>query len=406
MKQKVVLIFFICLLGAAGVSVAAGSTAEKQLPVVFDYLEEMVLNSQGLPDAGRLDPLLAFLNEKQTPGTVWEETRTTKVTGVGVFFSVPTTLSRFIRYMYDPELPVSAVVPGVVRLVREINGNSSSMESYAKLQLPSSGLESPVLVRNEHTMEITPDGNSGAYYGYNQKELTFLSSWHGRRFLLTASRQTNPSDVGKKGYPIVTRDGGTIYCYSGETGLTKRGLGWVDSYIYTSFAITIYLEDAPGSGALTAISYKWLNAGWMGKNMVRPYHISQGIERFADHLNRFLTAPNTPEPTVLVALNHRLNAESKTALRAVLEGQLKALLDPSQKNASKMGRPYVEGLSHDELVAGILSNHVASLIAGGDSTLLNRLMATVGAASEESLLTRRTPPESVSEVAGDKPALN
>ena len=406
MTQKVVLIFFICLLGAAGVSGAAGPTSEKQLPAVFDYLEEMVLTSQGNPDAKRLAPLLTFLNEKQTPGAVWEESRDTKVTGVGVFFSVPTTLSRFVQYMYDPELPVSAVVPGVVRLVREMKADGSCMESYAKLQLASSGLESPVVVRNEHTMEITPDGNSGAYYGYNQKELTFLSSWNGRRFLLTASRQTDPSNVGKKGYPLVTRDGGTIYCYSGETGLTKRGLGWVDSYIYTSFAITIYLEDAPGSGSLSAMSYKWLNAGWMGKNMVRPYHISQGIERFADHLNRFLMAPNTPEPTALVALNHRLDAESETALRTVLEGQLKALLDPSQKNASRMGRPYVEGLDHDELVAGILSNHVASLIAGGDSTLLNRLMATVGSASEDSLVTRRTSYGSAPEVAGDKPALN
>ena len=404
MTQKVVLICFVCLMGALGVAGASDSQVEKELPAVFDHLEEMVTTHRGIPDAQHLDSLLTFLDEKHTPGTVWEESRNKKRTGVGVTFAIPVSFLRFVRYMYDPELPVSAVVPGVVRLVREVEGDHKG--AYAEFRTEEGGRQAPVLVRSRHIMEITPDDTSGAYYGYDQNELTLLSSWRGRRFILTASHQVAPSEVGKKGYPVITRDGGTIYCYSGKKGLTKRGLGWVNSYIYTSLAITVYLEDAPGSDSLTAISCKWLNAGWLGKNMVRPHHISSGINRFAEHLVRFLTAPNVPEPSELVALTHRLDTGEEAALKDVLAIQLDALLDPGQKNATMMNRSYVERLDHEELVAGILSNYVASLLAGGDSAFLKRLMAGVGEDGGATLLTGEISPLPTQIAAGDVPVLN
>ncbi len=403
MTQKIVLICFVCLMGALGVAGATESPATA-LPAVFDRLEAMVVTHEGRPDAQDLDVLLTFLEEKHTPATVWEESRDKKGTGVGVTFAIPVSFSRFTQYMYNPELPVSAVVPGVVRLVREVDGDEDHKGAYATFRSEAGGRAAPLLVRNRHIMEITPDDTSGAYYGYDQNELTLLSLWRGRRFILTVSHQVAPSEVGKKGYPVTTRDGGTIYCYSGKKGLTKRGLGWVDSYIYSSLAITIYLEDAPGAGSLTALSCKWLNAGWMGKNMVRSHHISSGINRFARHLARFLTAPNVPEPSALVALARRLNAGDEAALKGVLTSQLGALVDPHEKNAAMMDRSYVERLDHGELVAGILSNYMTSLLAGGDVFFLNRLMAGIG--TEASLLTgpvTLSPPRTA---AGDVPVLN
>jgi len=406
MTQKVMLIclaFLLCIFGGAG---AADSPTEKDLFAAFDHLVERVGTPSGVPDANHLDTLLAFLDNSPAAGTVWEETRKGRGIGVGVVFPVPTSLDRFIQYMYDPDIPVSAVVPGVVRLVRDSVESATGKGAYAHFRDAGGGRETPLVVRSRYVMEITPDGNSGAYYGYDQDELTLLSSRHGRRFLLTASRQTAPSDVGKKGYPVATRDGGTLYCYSGKKGLTKRGLGWVNSYIYTSIAITVYLEDAPGSGSLKAVSCKWLNAGWMGKNMVRSHHIAEGIQRFADHLNRFLTSPNIPEPYELVALVRRMNACGEKGLRTVLGKQFETLVVPGQKGASMMDRGYVEELDHAELVAGILSTHVESLMAGGDPAFLNGLLDDGGSTGDESLLTGRMVP-SVSQIpTGPGPTLN
>jgi hypothetical protein len=407
MTQKVALICFALFLGGFGWAGAADSLAEKELSTVFDHLEEMVRTDSGAPDAEHLDTLLSFLEKSPAPATVWEENRKGKEIGVGVTFKVPSSLSRFLHYMYDPNIPVSAVVPGVVRLVRDVEGSSGHCkEGYARLRAESGGRDVPVVVRSRYNMEITPDDNSGAYYGYDQNELTLLSSWHGRRFLLTASRQAAPSDVGKKGYPVTTRNGGTIYCYSGKKGLTKPGLGWVDSYIYTSLAITVYLEDAPGSDSLTAISYKWINAGWMGKNMVRSHHIVTGIQRFAEHLGRFLKSPNIPDPNGLVALVRRLEAGEEKALRGVLEKQLKALVDPRQKRASMMDRGYVEGLDHAELVAGVLSNHLESLMSGGDPDLLNRALEGFGHAGGDPLLSGHASLAPLEAPAGNWPLLN
>ena len=406
MTQKVLLVclaFLLCVFGEAG---AADSPSEKELFAAFDHLEKSVGTPSGVPDAKYLDTLLAFLDNSPAKGTVWEETRKGRGTGVGVAFAVPASLDRFIQYMYDPDIPVSAVVPGVVRLVRDAASMPSGKGAYARLAAPEGGRETPIAVRSRYVMEITPDGNSGAYYGYDQNELTLLSSRNGRRFLLTASRQTAPSDVGKKGYPVATRDGGTLYCYSGKTGLTKAGLGWVDSYIYTSIAITVYVEAAPGSGSLKAVSCKWLNAGWMGKNMVRPHHIADGIQRFAEHLGRFLTSPNIPEPQELAGLVRQIKASGEQGLRAVLGNQLEALVAPDQKRASMMDRGYVKGLDHEELVAGILSTHVESLMAGGDPAFLNGLLADSVGSNDPSLLTGRIEPPVSRLPAGSGPALN
>ena len=405
MTQKVALICLAVLLGAFGGADAADSLAGKELPAAFDHLEEVVRTNTEVPDAKYLDTLLTFLSKSPVPATVWEENRKGKETGVGVTFKVPSSLSRFIQYMYDPEIPVSAVVPGVVRLVRDVDGEENSKENYARLRADGGGSDAPITVRSRYVMEVTPDDNSGAYYGYDQNEVTVLSSWQGRRYLLTVSRQTAPSNVGKKGYPVATRDGGTIYCYSGKKGLTKTGLGWVDSYIYTSLAITVYLEDAPGAGSLTAISYKWLNAGWMGKNMVREHHIAVGIERFGEQLGRFLKSPNIPAPNGLLALVRRLDAGDEKALKGVLENQLQTLVEPRQKGASMMGRSYVEKLDHEELVAGILSTYVESLMAGGDPESLTRMLEGVGM-GEDPLLTRRTPSVPAEVPAGNQPVLN
>ncbi|WP_300669223.1 hypothetical protein [Desulfoluna sp.] len=404
MTQKVVLICLAVILGSCSWVSAADSLEEKNLSAAFDHFEVMVRDHSGTPDAEHLDTLLAFLDKNTEPGILWEESRKEKGTGVGVGFSVPSSLPRFIQYMYDPDIPVSAVVPGVVRLVREAKGATKGR--CARFREEDGGAQEPIVVRSRYVMEITPDSNSGAYYGYDQDELTLLSSWHGRRFLLTASRQTAPSDVGKKGYPMTTRDGGTLYCYSGKKGLTKAGLGWVDSYIYTSLAITIYLETAPGSDALAAVSYKWINAGWMGKNMVRAHHISHGIQRFAEHLGRFLSSPNIPDPHGLAALARRLKSGKVQALRGVLEAQLHALLKPGQKRASMMNRRYVEALDREELVAGILSTHVESLMSGGDPGFLTGLLGGDERLEDNALLTGRSASEDSPVPAGDRPALN
>ena len=45
-----------------------------------------------------------------------------------------------------------------------------------------------------------------------------------------------PSNIGRKGC-VVGDDANWNYLYSDETGLTKTGLGWVDSYMYDAHSI-------------------------------------------------------------------------------------------------------------------------------------------------------------------------
>ena len=180
--------------------------------------------------------------------------------------------------------------------------------------------------------------------------------------------------MGRKGYPVTTRGGGNIYCYSGEKGLTRMGLGWVDSYIYNSFAITLYLEDAPGSESTSAISFKWLKAGWLGKNMVKGYHIEKGIRRFAEHLNFFLASSSVPEAERLVALANQVEEYGDMALRRVFMEQVRAMVAADEKGAERFDVAYVNGLNRAELLSAVMSNHVVSLLLGADTRSLLGLL--------------------------------
>ncbi|MBN2417791.1 MAG: hypothetical protein JXL81_00260, partial [Deltaproteobacteria bacterium] len=110
--------------------------------------------------------------------------------------------------------------------------------------------------------------------------LLILIKYKGRPALVSVSNQKGPSDVGKKGI-ILGNDNEWNYIYSGEKGTTLPGTGWADTYMYGSSSITIYYGLSVDPGKVKCAVFKWLSAGWMGMNFVKPAHIRKGMERFA-----------------------------------------------------------------------------------------------------------------------------
>jgi hypothetical protein len=147
-------------------------------------------------------------------------------------------------------------------------------------------LDAPVVIKGLCFVENTPDINSGAYYAYNLYQALVIFKYHRRNLLITISRQTDVSTVGKKGY-VLGADHDWDYFYSGEQGLTLPALGWVRSYMYDSRTVAIYDETDQSKPKVRCAMFKWLRAGWSGINMVRNKHIYNGIKRFATPFKDF-----------------------------------------------------------------------------------------------------------------------
>ena len=125
----------------------------------------------------------------------------------------------------------------------------------------------PVVVRGVETVEITPDINTGTYYKYDLDRTMILFKHQGRNVFVSLSRQKGQSEVGKKGV-VVGDDEDWNYLYSGEKGINKTGLGWVDSYMYGSSSIILFYEPDPDNPMVKCAVFKWLRAGWKKINMV------------------------------------------------------------------------------------------------------------------------------------------
>jgi hypothetical protein len=109
----------------------------------------------------------------------------------------------------------------------------------------------------------------------------------------TLSKQTDRSDVGKKGY-VLGSDDNWDYFYSGNPGLTIPGLGWVSSYMYDSYGISIYYELDPAAPLQRCGIFRWVRAGWSGINAVKKHHIHDGIKRFAKSFKQIMEYPDLP----------------------------------------------------------------------------------------------------------------
>ena len=91
-------------------------------------------------------------------------------------------------------------------------------------------------------MTITPDAHTGGYYQYMQDVAVAVFPGPSGPVLVSVSVQAEPSEVGHKGC-VVGRDADWNYLYSGEKGLNKTGLGWVDSYMYSAHSALVLVSD-------------------------------------------------------------------------------------------------------------------------------------------------------------------
>jgi hypothetical protein len=320
-------------------------------------------------DPAQAETVLKFVASDQPENLLYHAGDAFSETSAYHRFDVDLDLERLLRFAYNPDIPSYALTPSSVRLSRwkTVSGDSAR---FPELWRHLSNLDSPVVIRGVEHVVNTPDQFSGTYFAYDLYRTLVLMTYQGQPVLISLSKQTDVSDIGKKGV-VLGPDDNWAYLYSGQNGLSRPGLGWVKSYMYDSYSVNIYMQTSDNPGRVRCGAFKWLRAGWSSVNLVTPEHISSGLERYASGLTSIVQNPNLPSSDIMAGVFTRINQIRITELRQWFEQYLSRIESDFGQSAAFprkwisewfQSRQYLSAQGEDELRSVLVIEYIRQLM--------------------------------------------
>jgi hypothetical protein len=345
------LIWSVCLLGPFA-TLASEKPTEVRIPKAVNpglkHLFDLADPDKNVTfDLPKVLALLNFVESPKDDGAIYYANIVPGLTSAYHDFDIRRNLMTLADLAYNPDIPGMATTPSSARLYRWTD-SGGHRQAHPAVSRYLKDLKSPVIIRGRQFVENTPDLTSGAYYGYSVDQILLLFKYRQRNVFISVSRQTDASDVGKKGY-VLGADSDWDYLYSGKTGLTLPALGWVRSFMYDSRGINIYAEVDPAGPTVRCGSFKWLRAGWSGVNMVQKKHIYRGLKRFAAAYREIVESPLLPPAAELAGYFTRMRDLSVDALRSKMEIYcriLKSRYLSGRENSGKWPKKLLENNGH------------------------------------------------------------
>ncbi|WP_421899233.1 hypothetical protein [Maridesulfovibrio sp.] len=270
-------------------------TLPKQVDAGLDYLFDFMAGSGANFDAAQITGLIKYVDDTPATDKIIKLPKRDSANGAAMWMHVDAGLKRILEYTYNPEIPNYAIYPSVIR----VSGWSPDSQFYTEKAQPWKFLDdcsTPRVWRGKEFEVNTPDSFGGAYYRYDLNRLLVLLKYEDRDVFLSVSKQMDKSSVGMKG--LVVDDNQWNYFYSGIPGLTSGGMGWMDTFMYDSMSVNLYIQDKDNPDQTVSYLFKWLRAGWAGLNVVRPKHIFEGSQRFGRAFTALMESNDLPEPEV------------------------------------------------------------------------------------------------------------
>lgn len=329
----------------------------------LEYIISLSHNEDNI-DPVQLSGLVNFV--RSTPSeTSLVLTKRREAEGAFHAFSINGDITQVLDYAYNPDIPIYVTMPSSLRkqewltpqIIDALRNLPRNAESTADIRL----------LRGRDREAITPNTNTGGYYVYNQDRIVTTLPGPTGPVLISVSSQTDLSEVGRKGC-VVGDDKDWNYLYSGETGLNKTGLGWINSYMYYADSVLIFVADS-STNTVHVGSFKWLNAGWAKINMVKSSHILAGIKRFASAFKTILEAPGLPSAHQVASKYRELRQSSEQSLHQVVSSYLQSLsnsgasaLNSSPFKSLLSSGKYLQQMGHEEMVKVILLEYIKEQI--------------------------------------------
>ena len=347
--------------------------SKEQIPTslnpIFEHL--LALNSPDSTqpvDSKMINDLVAFVLAPKKKDRLYYSDGPFEMTSAYHEFTFDEDLSQILKLAYNPELPSFITNPTSVRLSYWTRFEDAR-ENIPRLWECLDDEKLPIIARGHQIVENTPDLNTGGYYRYGLDRALILTKHQGNNLLISLSKQTGASDVGRKGL-VLGSDDNWNYLYSDKTGLNKSGLGWVKSYMYDSFSVVVYYEIPGTTPQVKCGAIKWLNAGWRKINMVKEHHIHRGMLRYAQAFKAIVENRTLPETSVMVDKFKRLETMGIDSVQQLYLAYLKSFRkDHADDEALSRGwiadivsDGQVKKINPREMRAAIMLDYIKSLL--------------------------------------------
>jgi hypothetical protein len=362
---RYIFLFFFTVF--ASISMASdGFAADVRIPEPVDpglnYLLSLAEtgHSQNF-DSGAIEQVVDFVLSSKNKNTLYYPGNRTNIASAYHEFDIHNDLKHILNIGFNPGIPPFILSPSSIRLAywTEVNGKKQLPPDLSSML---SRLDQPIMVTGVEHEEITPDLNTGAYYGYDLNRTLILLKYQGRPALLSISKQKNVSDVGKKGV-VLGKDDNWDYFYSGQNGLNKPGLGWVNSYMYDSYTISVFIERGGSSPLVHCGIYKWLRAGWADMNMVQNQHIFRGLQRYTGTVKGILEYPSLPEPDQMVEIFSLIKTFSADELRDKVSNYISVLSQKYKEDGGSGGKLIAETIKDSSYLSQLDQYQMQSVLA-------------------------------------------
>jgi hypothetical protein len=309
---------------------AAAGAAERRLPEsiqpAMNYLLELIDTPQATTIAPReLAPLIDFIRQDKSAGDQYFATSNPLLDPLVYHeFDLRQSLATILQYAFHPGIPSHVLALSSVRdsYWKEVDGQPRPLPEDIAGRL--NDLAAPLVIHGIEHEEIAPDLFTGTYYSYDLTRTLIMCRIGGRSVWISLARQRDLSDVGRKGF-VLGPDDEWNYLYSGEKGINKMGLGWVESYMYDAFSAIVYVQENDNIPLVRCGLFKWLRAGWNNMNFVQRSHIRRGLERYAATYREILEAPQLPAPARIAAAAEEIRGMRLPQLQARARRHLRTL---------------------------------------------------------------------------------
>jgi hypothetical protein len=318
----------------------------------LSYLIALAQQPESVFDPNRVQSLLEFAVADGASARSADPAKRESGFGVCLRSDIQAPLERILRYGFNPRIPSYVILPKLLRLSGRYP-ESDLVAQDIKIWDSLSALDKPLVLRGREYEVTTPDTSTGGYYRYDLDRLTILLQHRGSPLLISVSKMTRPSEVGKRA--VIVDDPNWTYFYSGEKGLSPAILKWMDTYIYDTSSVMIFRPAGDNRRATNVTLFKWINAGWLGMNMVKPGHIRAGSERFIQNLKYVMESEDMPDDGAL--------AQKYNQTRTLPDENLDTLI----KNYARNFEQYAT--KHKELSEDRFSRLIRN---GGYAQILNR----------------------------------
>ena len=318
----------------------------------LSYLIDLAQQPETAFDPTRVQSLLEYTDADDASARSADPAKRASGYGVCVRSDIQAPLERILRYGFNPKIPSYVILPKQLRLsgrYPESDLVARDIEIWKSL----STLDKPLVLRGREYEVTTPDTSTGGYYRYDLDRLTILLQHRGSPLLISVSKMIRPSDVGKRA--VIVDDPNWTYFYSGEKGLSPAILKWMDTFIYDTSSVMIFHPAGNNRNVTNVTLFKWLNAGWLGMNMVKPSHIRAGSERFIKNLKYVMESKDMPDDGTL--------AQKYNQMRNLSDENLDTLIKSYARNFEQYA------MKHNELSEDRFSRLIRN---GGYAQILNR----------------------------------